>query len=156
MHSLPHRRIGPCSHGMTNCPAATSWARSSNVSLPSRLVTSSKTTSTRTTDIGTTGSRTAQTISTGTTRRSPRAGPTKKLANMTERKPHLRTVREVTPTLEFRTVHGYRRAFRVAGSGPAILLIHGIGDNSTTWQTVQTALAQRFTVIAPDLLGHGR
>jgi pimeloyl-ACP methyl ester carboxylesterase len=75
---------------------------------------------------------------------------------MTERKPHLRTVREVTPTLEFRTVHGYRRAFRVAGSGPAILLIHGIGDNSTTWQTVQTALAQRFTVIAPDLLGHGR
>src|SRR5689334_21162341 len=75
---------------------------------------------------------------------------------MTERKPNLRSVREVTPTLEFRTIHGYRRAFRAAGSGPAILLIHGIGDNSTTWQTVQTALAQRFTVIAPDLLGHGR
>lgn len=75
---------------------------------------------------------------------------------MTERKPNLRTVREVTPTLEFRTIHGYRRAFRVAGSGPAILLIHGIGDNSTTWHTVQSTLAQRFTVIAPDLLGHGR
>ncbi|WP_018600562.1 alpha/beta fold hydrolase [Mycobacterium sp. 155] len=75
---------------------------------------------------------------------------------MTERKPNLRSVREVTPALEFRTVHGYRRAYRVAGSGPAILLIHGIGDNSTTWHTVQTALAQRFTVIAPDLLGHGR
>jgi len=75
---------------------------------------------------------------------------------MTERKPNLRSVREVKPTLEFRTLHGYRRAYRVAGSGPAILLIHGIGDNSTTWQTVQTALAQRFTVIAPDLLGHGR
>lgn len=74
---------------------------------------------------------------------------------MTERKPHLRTVRELTPTLEYRTIHGYRRAFRVAGSGPAILLIHGIGDNSTTWHTVQSALAQRFTVIAPDLLGHG-
>ncbi|MHC9293529.1 alpha/beta fold hydrolase [Mycobacterium sp. LTG2003] len=75
---------------------------------------------------------------------------------MTERKPNLRTVREVTPTLEFRTIHGYRRAFRTAGSGPAILLIHGIGDNSTTWHTVQSTLAQRFTVIAPDLLGHGR
>ncbi|MCV7067277.1 alpha/beta fold hydrolase [Mycolicibacterium houstonense] len=74
---------------------------------------------------------------------------------MTERKTHLRTVRELTPTLEFRTIHGYRRAFRVAGSGPAILLIHGIGDNSTTWHTVQSTLAQRFTVIAPDLLGHG-
>jgi pimeloyl-ACP methyl ester carboxylesterase len=58
--------------------------------------------------------------------------------------------------LQFRTIHGYRRAFRVAGSGPAILLIHGIGDNSTTWSTVQSKLAQRFTVIAPDLLGHGK
>ncbi len=75
---------------------------------------------------------------------------------MTERKPHLRPVREITPTLKYCTIHGYRRAFRVAGSGPAILLIHGIGDNSTTWATVQTQLAQRFTVIAPDLLGHGK
>jgi pimeloyl-ACP methyl ester carboxylesterase len=75
---------------------------------------------------------------------------------MTKRKPNLRPVRELTPTLEYRTIHGYRRAFRVAGTGPAILLIHGIGDNSTTWQTVQSKLAQRFTVIAPDLLGHGK
>ena len=75
---------------------------------------------------------------------------------MTDRKPKLRSVREITPTLQFRTIHGYRRAFRVAGSGPAILLIHGIGDNSTTWRTVQTMLAQRYTVIAPDLLGHGQ
>jgi pimeloyl-ACP methyl ester carboxylesterase len=75
---------------------------------------------------------------------------------MIERKPNLRPVRELTPTLHYRTIHGYRRAFRVAGSGPAILLIHGIGDNSTTWSSVQTTLAQRFTVIAPDLLGHGK
>jgi len=75
---------------------------------------------------------------------------------MTKRKPNLRSVRELTPTLQYRTIHGYRRAFRVAGSGPAILLIHGIGDNSTTWDTVQSKLAQRFTVIAPDLLGHGK
>jgi pimeloyl-ACP methyl ester carboxylesterase len=75
---------------------------------------------------------------------------------MAARKPNLRSVREVTPSLHFRTIHGYRRAYRVAGSGPAILLIHGIGDNSTTWSTVQTKLAQRFTVIAPDLLGHGK
>ena len=75
---------------------------------------------------------------------------------MTERKPNLRPVREVTPSLQFRTIHGYRRAFRIAGSGPVILLIHGIGDNSTTWATVQSKLAQRFTVIAVDLLGHGQ
>ncbi|KAA0084683.1 alpha/beta hydrolase [Mycolicibacterium sp. P9-64] len=75
---------------------------------------------------------------------------------MAKRKPNLRSVRELTPTLHHRTIHGYRRAYRVAGSGPAILLIHGIGDNSTTWSTVQSKLAQRFTVIAPDLLGHGQ
>jgi pimeloyl-ACP methyl ester carboxylesterase len=75
---------------------------------------------------------------------------------MTDRTPNLRQVRDLTPTLHYRTIHGYRRAFRIAGDGPAILLIHGIGDNSTTWSTVQSKLAQRFTVIAPDLLGHGK
>lgn len=75
---------------------------------------------------------------------------------MSERKPNLRSVRELTPRLDFRTIHGYRRAFRIAGSGPVLLLIHGIGDNSTAWSTVQSKLAQRFTVIAPDLLGHGQ
>jgi pimeloyl-ACP methyl ester carboxylesterase len=75
---------------------------------------------------------------------------------MTQRKPNLQPVRELTPTLHFRTIHGYRRAFRVAGSGPVLLLIHGIGDNSTTWHSVHSKLAQRFTVIAPDLLGHGQ
>lgn len=75
---------------------------------------------------------------------------------MTDRTPNLRTVRDVSPSLHYRTIHGYRRAYRIAGSGPAILLLHGIGDNSTTWSTVQTMLAQRFTVIAPDLLGHGK
>lgn len=60
------------------------------------------------------------------------------------------------PELRFHTIHGYRRAFRIAGSGPALLLIHGIGDNSTTWTPVHKELACRFTVIAPDLLGHGK
>jgi pimeloyl-ACP methyl ester carboxylesterase len=83
-------------------------------------------------------------------------GPDSEVGDMTQRKPNLRSVREVVPSLEFRTVHGYRRAFRIAGSGPVILLIHGIGDNSTTWETVQAKLAQRFTVIAVDLLGHGQ
>ncbi|OOK82603.1 dienelactone hydrolase family protein [Mycobacterium kansasii] len=66
-------------------------------------------------------------------------------------------MREITaPSLQFRTIHGYKRAFRIAGSGPAILLVHGIGDNSTTWTGIHAKLAQRFTVIAPDLLGHGK
>ncbi len=70
--------------------------------------------------------------------------------------PHLRSVRDVAaPSLQFRTIHGYRRAFRIAGSGPALLLIHGVGANSASWEPVHAKLAQRFTVIAPDLLGHG-
>ena len=69
---------------------------------------------------------------------------------------HLRPVREVAaPSLQFRTIHGHRRAFRIAGSGPVILMLHGVGDNSMTWEPVHARLAQRFTVIAPDLLGHG-
>jgi pimeloyl-ACP methyl ester carboxylesterase len=52
-------------------------------------------------------------------------------------------------------VHGYRRAFVKMGSGPALLLLHGLGGDSTTWDRVLPALAQHYTVIAPDLLGHG-
>ena len=58
--------------------------------------------------------------------------------------------------IQYTTVHGYRRAFRTAGSGPALLLLHGIGDSSDTWEPVIEELAQHYTVIAPDLLGHGR
>jgi len=60
------------------------------------------------------------------------------------------------PILEYRTVHGYRRAFVHAGSGPAVLLVHGIGDSSETWRALFPLLARNHTVIAPDLLGHGR
>ncbi len=54
------------------------------------------------------------------------------------------------------TIHGYDRAYRMAGAGPALLLLHGIGDSSDGWEPLMAALAQDFTVIAPDLLGHGR
>lgn len=57
--------------------------------------------------------------------------------------------------LEHVVVHGYRRAYRRAGSGPALLLLHGLGCDSSTWDRVVAPLAEHFTVIAPDLLGHG-
>lgn len=60
------------------------------------------------------------------------------------------------PRVEYRTVHGYRRAFLRAGSGPALLLVHGIGDSADTWADLVPVLARDHTVIAPDLLGHGR
>ncbi len=57
--------------------------------------------------------------------------------------------------LRYRTVHGYRRAYRMMGSGPALLMLHGIGDSSESWLPVMQALARDHTVVAPDLLGHG-
>ena len=53
-------------------------------------------------------------------------------------------------------LHGHRVAYRSAGSGPAIVLVHGITSTSATWERVMPYLATRFTVIAPDLLGHGQ
>src|SRR6187401_269013 len=52
-------------------------------------------------------------------------------------------------------LHGHRVFFRSAGSGPVLVLVHGITSTSETWSKVLPYLAERFTVIAPDLLGHG-
>ena len=52
-------------------------------------------------------------------------------------------------------LHGHRVAYRSAGSGPVIVLIHGITSTSATWERVMPYLATRFTVVAPDLIGHG-
>src|SRR4051795_5915654 len=60
------------------------------------------------------------------------------------------------PELREIELHGHRVAYRSAGSGPVIVLVHGITSTSATWERVMPALAKRFTVIAPDLLGHGQ
>ncbi len=52
-------------------------------------------------------------------------------------------------------LHGHRVFYRSAGSGPVVVLVHGITSTSATWANVLPYLAERFTVIAPDLLGHG-
>ena len=54
------------------------------------------------------------------------------------------------------TIHDQRITYRSAGDGPVLLLIHGMAGSATTWKQVMPALSRRFTVIAPDLLGHGR
>lgn len=56
---------------------------------------------------------------------------------------------------ETRVVHGYRRAFVRAGTGPPLLLLHGVGNSAQTWAGVLDRLSGSHTVIAPDLLGHG-
>jgi pimeloyl-ACP methyl ester carboxylesterase len=58
--------------------------------------------------------------------------------------------------VQYLTIHGHKRAFIKTGQGPALLLLHGLGCDHTTWLPVIATLSRRYTVIAPDLLGHGR
>jgi pimeloyl-ACP methyl ester carboxylesterase len=53
------------------------------------------------------------------------------------------------------TLHGRRVIYRLAGSGPPVVLIHGMLNSSSHWQSVALNLARDHTVIAPDLIGHG-
>jgi pimeloyl-ACP methyl ester carboxylesterase len=52
-------------------------------------------------------------------------------------------------------VHGRPLTCLVAGSGPVLLLIHGMAGTCENWQAVIEPLARRHTVVAPDLPGHG-
>ena len=53
------------------------------------------------------------------------------------------------------TLHGHRFSYRRAGDGPLVVLLHGIAGSSATWEDVIPWLGTQYTVIAPDLLGHG-
>jgi len=52
-------------------------------------------------------------------------------------------------------LHGHDVGYRMAGEGPAIVLIHGMAGSSRTWREVMPLLARSYTVIAPDLRGAG-
>lgn len=67
--------------------------------------------------------------------------------SFSERKPSRREI----------VLHGHRVSYRTAGDGgPVVLLIHGIVGCAEQWDQVVPLLAERYTVLAPDLLGHGR
>jgi pimeloyl-ACP methyl ester carboxylesterase len=52
-------------------------------------------------------------------------------------------------------LHGRHVVYRMVGEGPAVLLIHGMVNSSRHWERVALGLADGYTVVAPDLLGHG-
>jgi pimeloyl-ACP methyl ester carboxylesterase len=52
-------------------------------------------------------------------------------------------------------LHGHRVIYRIAGSGPPVVLVHGMINSSRHWEAVALRLAASHTVIAPDLIGHG-
>jgi pimeloyl-ACP methyl ester carboxylesterase len=54
------------------------------------------------------------------------------------------------------TIHGRSLSYLQAGSGPVLLLIHGVAGTLENWRTVIGPLSQHFTVVASDLPGHGK
>jgi pimeloyl-ACP methyl ester carboxylesterase len=58
--------------------------------------------------------------------------------------------------LKYVNLHGERVAYREAGQGPAVLLVHGMAGSSRTWRAILPRLSERHRVLAPDLLGHGQ
>ena len=58
-------------------------------------------------------------------------------------------------THHVRVVNGFRMHYVIAGSGPALVLLHGWPQSWYEWRNVIPALAERFTVVAPDLRGLG-
>jgi magnesium chelatase accessory protein len=50
---------------------------------------------------------------------------------------------------------GFKWHVQVMGAGPTLLLLHGAGAATHSWRDLALLLAQDFTVIAPDLPGHG-
>jgi pimeloyl-ACP methyl ester carboxylesterase len=52
-------------------------------------------------------------------------------------------------------VDGVRLHYLTTGKGPAVILLHGYAETSRMWRPILPVLAERFTVIAPDLPGIG-
>lgn len=55
----------------------------------------------------------------------------------------------------FVTAGDVRWHVQILGEGPPLLLLHGTGAATHSWRDVAPLLAERFTVVSPDLPGHG-
>ena len=53
-------------------------------------------------------------------------------------------------------VNGVRLHYHIGGSGPPLVLLHGSPQTSFAWRKVISLLAANYTVVAPDLRGHGQ
>ena len=52
-------------------------------------------------------------------------------------------------------LHATRVVYRRAGSGPTLLMIHGLAQESSTWELLNEYLGENADLICPDLPGHG-
>jgi pimeloyl-ACP methyl ester carboxylesterase len=61
-----------------------------------------------------------------------------------------------TPALKEVLVFGQSMRYLEAGTGPTIILLHGLGGSTDNWMYTIGPLAQQFRVIVPDQVGFGR
>ncbi len=61
----------------------------------------------------------------------------------------------MSPQHQAVTLHGHSITYVQKGSGPVLLLIHGMAGSLATWRSVIDPLARNSTVLAVDLPGHG-
>ena len=60
------------------------------------------------------------------------------------------------PTGKEVAVFGQKIHYQEVGSGPVVVLLHGLGGNTSNWAFNVAALAQKFRVVVPDQIGFGR
>ena len=54
------------------------------------------------------------------------------------------------------TVFGQKIHYVEAGTGPTVILLHGLGGSSQVWQFNIAALAEKYHVVVPDQIGFGK
>ena len=80
--------------------------------------------------------------------------------NVTRAQQNLASVNRITQDAsiadKWTTVYGAKIHYLEAGSGPAVILIHGLGGNTTNWTPTIAPLAQKYHVLVPDQIGFGK
>jgi len=57
---------------------------------------------------------------------------------------------------KYATVFGAKLHYLEAGSGPAVILVHGLGGDASNWAPTIGPLSQKYRVIVPDQIGFGK
>ena len=61
-----------------------------------------------------------------------------------------------TPQEKQATVFGAKLRYQEAGAGPVVILLHGLGGDSSNWASTIGPLSQKYRVIVPDQIGFGK
>jgi pimeloyl-ACP methyl ester carboxylesterase len=62
----------------------------------------------------------------------------------------------VAPTSREVEIYGQKIHYQEAGSGPKVILLHGLGGDTTNWALTIPALASKYHVYVPDQIGFGK